>query len=134
MRATMTALADKTLTGWMEQPCRKALDLPSAAMLMQIPPIAGLICRRRMPPAHRGALLGRRPPGLLAYLRQVTHVVAPLRVGRRCEVRNDHQRDSDNKKFHKSLCWAGCGRPLLPSSRCFFDAVRLNAYVAEWQT
>jgi hypothetical protein len=23
MRATMTALADKTLTGWMEQPCRK---------------------------------------------------------------------------------------------------------------
>jgi TPR repeat protein len=61
MRATMTALADKTLTGWMEQPCRKALDLPSAAMLMQIPPIAGLICRRRMPPARSQSSNNARP-------------------------------------------------------------------------
>jgi len=44
--------ANETLTGWMEQPCRKALDLPSAAMLMQIPPISGLICLREMPPAR----------------------------------------------------------------------------------
>ena len=46
----------------MEQPCRKALDLPSAAMLMQIPPITGLICRRRqMPPARSQSSNNARP-------------------------------------------------------------------------